>query len=199
MDNIANPLTKGLRRELVRESSKGIELHNELLCVQNRVDVNEISRLKARHSVPCLKRNLCLFSIPHRQVVESGCTTALDVVPWETDGESVLRESCLARFLKETTPQVEPPAEGQSSNAQAVQAVEAWKHSDFLCHNYVTIDKKVVVFGVAYNNKEKKKVVIGSDDSSDLEEYLGMFDETDQEEDLGEDDTDQDDSDDWWV
>ncbi|GKE14549.1 pol polyprotein, partial [Tanacetum coccineum] len=25
----------------------------------------------------------------------------------------------------------------QSSNAQAVQAVEAWKHSDFLCHNYV--------------------------------------------------------------
>ncbi|GJV39147.1 hypothetical protein Tco_1417587 [Tanacetum coccineum] len=26
--------------------------------------------------------------------VESGCTTALDVVPWETNGESVLRESC---------------------------------------------------------------------------------------------------------
>ncbi|GJZ97134.1 pol polyprotein [Tanacetum coccineum] len=43
----------------------------------------------------------------------------------------------LTRFLKETAPQVEPPVEGQSSNAQAVQAVEAWKHSDFLCHNYV--------------------------------------------------------------
>ncbi|GKE96498.1 hypothetical protein Tco_1581353 [Tanacetum coccineum] len=43
----------------------------------------------------------------------------------------------LALFLKETVPQVEPPAEGQSSNAQVVQAVEAWKHSDFLCHNYV--------------------------------------------------------------
>nr|GEV48932.1 zinc finger, CCHC-type [Tanacetum cinerariifolium] len=42
-----------------------------------------------------------------------------------------------ARFLKETIPQVEPLAEGQSSNAQAVQAVEAWKHSNFLCHNYV--------------------------------------------------------------
>ncbi|GKE30579.1 hypothetical protein Tco_1445963, partial [Tanacetum coccineum] len=40
----------------------------------------------------------------------------------------------LARFLKETVPQVEPPAEGQSANAQAV---EAWKYSDFLCHNYV--------------------------------------------------------------
>ncbi|GJR53624.1 hypothetical protein Tco_1404145, partial [Tanacetum coccineum] len=43
----------------------------------------------------------------------------------------------LARFLKETAPQVKPPKEGQSSNAQAVQAVEAWKHSDFLCRNYV--------------------------------------------------------------
>nr|GEZ41196.1 hypothetical protein [Tanacetum cinerariifolium] len=43
----------------------------------------------------------------------------------------------LARFLKETVPQVEPSAKRQSSNAQAVQAVEAWKHSDFLCHNCV--------------------------------------------------------------
>ncbi|GKC17486.1 zinc finger, CCHC-type containing protein, partial [Tanacetum coccineum] len=134
-----------------------------------------------------LVRNPCKY-------VRSGCTTALNVVPWETDGESVLREAMtntqtpphattvviptgapatntvanhaerpekfngqnfkrwqqkmffylttlgLARFLKETVPQVEPPAEGQSSNAQAVQAVEAWKHSDFLCHNYVLND-----------------------------------------------------------
>ncbi|GJV33868.1 hypothetical protein Tco_1394268 [Tanacetum coccineum] len=43
----------------------------------------------------------------------------------------------LARFLKETVSQVEPSTEGQSSNAQVVQVVEAWKHSDFLCHNYV--------------------------------------------------------------
>nr|GEU60637.1 hypothetical protein [Tanacetum cinerariifolium] len=43
----------------------------------------------------------------------------------------------LARFLKETAPQVEPPKEGQPFNAQVVQAVKAWKHSDFLCHNYV--------------------------------------------------------------
>ncbi|GJT99127.1 hypothetical protein Tco_1094645 [Tanacetum coccineum] len=50
----------------------------------------------------------------------------------------------LARFLKETVPQVEPPAEGQSSNAQAVQAVEAWKHSDFLCHNYVLNEDELV-------------------------------------------------------
>ncbi|GJU01113.1 retrovirus-related pol polyprotein from transposon TNT 1-94 [Tanacetum coccineum] len=43
----------------------------------------------------------------------------------------------LARFLKETAPQVKPPMEGQSSNAQAMQDVEAWKQTDFLCHNYV--------------------------------------------------------------
>ncbi|GKC24992.1 hypothetical protein Tco_1027142 [Tanacetum coccineum] len=43
----------------------------------------------------------------------------------------------LARFLNETAPQVGPPNEGQPSNAQVVQAVEAWKHSDFLCHNYI--------------------------------------------------------------
>ncbi|GKE55430.1 pol polyprotein, partial [Tanacetum coccineum] len=43
----------------------------------------------------------------------------------------------LARFLNKTSPQVEPPKEGQLSNAQAVQAVKAWKHSDFLWHNYV--------------------------------------------------------------
>ncbi|GJS38065.1 hypothetical protein Tco_0536447 [Tanacetum coccineum] len=43
----------------------------------------------------------------------------------------------LARFLNETAPQVEPPKEGKLSNALAVQAVKAWKLSDFLCHNYV--------------------------------------------------------------
>ncbi|GJV30877.1 hypothetical protein Tco_1391277 [Tanacetum coccineum] len=32
---------------------------------------------------------------------------------------------------------VEPHKEGQPSNEQAVQAVKAWKHSDFLYHNYV--------------------------------------------------------------
>ncbi|GJX80542.1 hypothetical protein Tco_0328691 [Tanacetum coccineum] len=32
----------------------------------------------------------------------------------------------LAQFLKETAPQVEPPAEGQSSNAQVV----LWKHGN---------------------------------------------------------------------
>ncbi|GJT46913.1 hypothetical protein Tco_0955628 [Tanacetum coccineum] len=50
----------------------------------------------------------------------------------------------------------------------------------------------------AYERISDKKEFY-DEDSSDLEEYLGMFDETDQEEYLGEDDTDQDDSDDGWV
>ncbi|GKB30382.1 hypothetical protein Tco_0869783, partial [Tanacetum coccineum] len=40
--------------------------------------------------------------------------------------EDVLLSQNLARFLNETAPQVEPPKEGQPSNAQAVKA---WKHS----------------------------------------------------------------------
>ncbi|GKE06784.1 F-box domain containing protein [Tanacetum coccineum] len=56
---------------------------------------------------------------------------------WQQEMFFYLTTLGLARFLKETAPQVEPPAEGQSSDAQAMQAVEAWKHPDFLCHNYV--------------------------------------------------------------
>ncbi|GJZ03993.1 hypothetical protein Tco_0537268 [Tanacetum coccineum] len=37
---------------------------------------------------------------------------------------------------------VEPPTEGQPSNAQVVQAVEAWKHLEFLCHNYESLERK---------------------------------------------------------
>ncbi|GKD52691.1 RNA-directed DNA polymerase, eukaryota [Tanacetum coccineum] len=66
-DNIADPFTKGLSRELVSKSSKGMG---------NLVDWRSQDLGK---------------------YVRSGCTTALDVVPWETDGESVLREACLTR------------------------------------------------------------------------------------------------------
>ncbi|GJY52707.1 hypothetical protein Tco_0443554, partial [Tanacetum coccineum] len=129
-----------------------------------------------------IAHSVCLLLLPYSvcKFVRPGCTTDLNVVPWETDGESVLREVImtidtnvtapvnvtgapvintvanhpekpkkfnghnfkrwqqkmffylttlnLARFLNETAPQVEPPKEGQPSNAQAVQAMEAWKH-----------------------------------------------------------------------
>ncbi|GJT67865.1 hypothetical protein Tco_1019345 [Tanacetum coccineum] len=44
----------------------------------------------------------------------------------------------LAWFLNETAPQWKPTeVRSVPPNAQVVQDVEAWKHSDFLCHNYV--------------------------------------------------------------
>ncbi|GJT59289.1 hypothetical protein Tco_1002822 [Tanacetum coccineum] len=113
----------------------------EPVYVQNRVSVNEISSLK-EGKLEWRKMVKCKY-------VRSGCTTALNVVPWETDGESVLREACLTRasfhdlllfsylsfivsvFCFYPIRKVKPP------NAQVVQDVEAWKHSDFLCHNYV--------------------------------------------------------------
>nr|GEU48642.1 hypothetical protein [Tanacetum cinerariifolium] len=61
-------------------------------------------------------------------------------------------------FLKETIPQVEPPVEGQSSNAQAVQAVEAWKHSDFLCHNYVPNGLIDHLYNVYYKTTTAKEL-----------------------------------------
>ncbi|GKB80231.1 retrovirus-related pol polyprotein from transposon TNT 1-94 [Tanacetum coccineum] len=89
----------------------------------------------------------------------------------------------LARFLNETAPQVEPPKEGKLSNAQAVQAVEAWKHSDFLCHNYVlnglvdsfkdeAIDKFVLYKTEVENQLGKKIKVVRSDRGG---EYVAPF------------------------
>ncbi|GJX48730.1 hypothetical protein Tco_0273920 [Tanacetum coccineum] len=65
--------------------------HSEVepVYVQNRVSVNEISSLK-EGKLEWRKMVKCKY-------VRSGCTTALNVVPWETDGESVLREACLTR------------------------------------------------------------------------------------------------------
>ncbi|GJU76570.1 hypothetical protein Tco_1273640 [Tanacetum coccineum] len=37
------------------------ELRNEPIRVQNEVDVNEISRLKVRHSIPYLKKEIVYF------------------------------------------------------------------------------------------------------------------------------------------
>ncbi|GKC45587.1 pol polyprotein [Tanacetum coccineum] len=51
---------------------------------------------------------------------------------------------------------VEPPAKGQPSNAQAVQAVEAWKHSDFLCHNYVLNGLVDSLYNVYYKTMTAK-------------------------------------------
>ena len=64
----------------------------------------------------------------------------------------------LARCLKENPPHVEPPAEGQPSNQQAVQALDAWKHSDFLCHNYVLNGLADSLYNVYCKTKTAKEL-----------------------------------------
>ena len=64
----------------------------------------------------------------------------------------------LARFLKENPPHVEPPKEGQSSNQQAVQALEAWQHSEFLCHNYVLNGLANSLYNVYCKTKDAKEL-----------------------------------------
>ncbi|GJU03186.1 phloem protein 2-like protein [Tanacetum coccineum] len=55
-------------------------------------------------------------------------------------------------------PIVEPPKEGQLSNAQAVQAVKAWKHSDFLWHNYVLNGLVDSLYNVYYKTMTAKEL-----------------------------------------
>ncbi|GKC69397.1 hypothetical protein Tco_1115280 [Tanacetum coccineum] len=70
----------------------------------------------------------------------------------------------LARFLKEIVPQVEPPAEGQSSNAQAVQATTTAKELwESLERKYKTEDAGTKKFVVArfldYKMVDSKNVI----------------------------------------
>ncbi|XP_076930458.1 uncharacterized protein LOC143595291 [Bidens hawaiensis] len=59
----------------------------------------------------------------------------------------------LARFLTESAPQ---PAEGEE-DAQAVSAVDAWKHSEFLCRNYVLNGLVDALYNVYCSNKIAKE------------------------------------------
>nr|GEW19255.1 hypothetical protein [Tanacetum cinerariifolium] len=109
-DKIADLFTKGLSREALRSPQR--VLHNELKYVQIRVKMNGISCLKMRHvehkvweleTIPHRPKREMDFHLFYRsetldhlrnfsgQIVKSGCTTALDVVPWETDGKSVFK------------------------------------------------------------------------------------------------------------
>ncbi|GJR76169.1 retrovirus-related pol polyprotein from transposon TNT 1-94 [Tanacetum coccineum] len=116
------------------------ELRNELKYVQSEVKINKISCLKVRH----VENKIWELELSH--IAQKGKMTNTQTPPpttivVNTTGapvtNTVANHAKRPEKFNETVPQVEPPAEGQSSNAQAVQAVEAWKHLDFLCHNYV--------------------------------------------------------------
>ncbi|KAJ0825653.1 hypothetical protein HanRHA438_Chr17g0805561 [Helianthus annuus] len=60
----------------------------------------------------------------------------------------------LARFLTETVPQ---PVKGET-DAQALSAVEAWKHSDFICRGYVLNGLSDALYNVYYNIKTSEEL-----------------------------------------
>ena len=60
----------------------------------------------------------------------------------------------LARFLTEEAPQI-PDGVG---NVQVVSALDAWKHSDFLCRNYVLNGLVDSLYNVYYVTKTAKKL-----------------------------------------
>ncbi|GJZ45219.1 hypothetical protein Tco_0592815 [Tanacetum coccineum] len=95
MDNIADPLTKGLRRELVSESSEGIGLKPQKSLYEGKPNPTDWrSQYMGSIGQPnCINQG--------KQFVNSGSTPALAVVPWETTviivHGIVLREACLTR------------------------------------------------------------------------------------------------------
>ncbi|GJS73334.1 pol polyprotein [Tanacetum coccineum] len=119
------------------------ELRNELKYVQNGININEISCLKVRMTnetnvtAPVNVTGAPVTNTVANHAEKPEKFNGQNFKRWQQKMFFYLTTLNLARFLNETAPQVEPPAEGQPSNAQAVQAVEAWRHSDFLCHNYV--------------------------------------------------------------
>ncbi|KAI3728850.1 hypothetical protein L6452_17494 [Arctium lappa] len=60
----------------------------------------------------------------------------------------------LARFLTETAPQIG----GGEADAQSVNAVEAWKHSEFLCCNYVLNGLAGPLYNVYYKVTTAKEL-----------------------------------------
>ena len=72
---------------------------------------------------------------------------------WQQNMLFYLTTLNLARFLTEEAPQI-PDGVG---NVQAVSALDAWKHSDFLCRNYVLnglVDSLYNVYCVTKTTKE---------------------------------------------
>ncbi|GJW38281.1 retrotransposon protein, putative, ty1-copia subclass [Tanacetum coccineum] len=123
---------------IIDEDYCSIECKVEPVYVQNRVSVNEISSLK-EGKLEWRKMVKCKY-------VRSGCTTALDVVPWETDGESVLRESCSTRASMTNTQT--PPTVVNTTGAPVTNAVanHAEKPEKFNGQNFKRWQQKMFFY-----------------------------------------------------
>ena len=72
-----------------------------------------------------------LVSVSHGEKPEK--FNGLNFKRWQQKMLFYLTTLNLARFLIEDAPKVED----DETNVQVIQAADAWKHSDFLCRNYV--------------------------------------------------------------
>ena len=95
-----------------------------------------------------------LINLPINHAEKPENFSGLHFKRWQQKMFFYLTTLNLARFLTEEAPQI---AEGTAGDVQTVSAVEAWKHSDFLCRNYVLnglVDSLYNVYCVTKTAKE---------------------------------------------
>ncbi|GKA42182.1 hypothetical protein Tco_0734842 [Tanacetum coccineum] len=174
MDNIADPLMKGLSRELVRESSKGIRLKplKEKEFLKKTLPIlMEIPRSRCFRQIsihvgdwwkPDTELNVTGFCDASWQSDKDD--TKSQMTEYMAASEAAMEAVWIRKFVGDlrVMPSIKKPIDMYCDNSaaiifandsgvmkgarhflrryhyvRAVQDVEAWKHSDFLCHNYV--------------------------------------------------------------
>ncbi|XP_022841879.1 uncharacterized protein LOC111365553 [Olea europaea var. sylvestris] len=76
----------------------------------------------------------------------------VDFKRWQQKMLFYLSTLNLAKFLKETAPTVQE----RENNRESIIALDTWKHSDFLCKNYILNGFDNTLYGV-YSSKESAK------------------------------------------
>ncbi|GJT19858.1 retrovirus-related pol polyprotein from transposon TNT 1-94 [Tanacetum coccineum] len=111
-----------------------------------------------------------------------GCTTALDGVPWETDGEFVLRESCSheASMTNTQTPPTVVNTTGAPVIPLPAQMCKLWKHGNiqffFVVHNYVLIGLIDPLYNVLLKDSTAKEYGrIGTTSSRSLHSFATRY------------------------
>ena len=71
---------------------------------------------------------------------------------WQQNMIFYLTTLNLARFLTEDAPQLKE----DEHDIQVISAIKAWKHSDFLCRNYVLNELTDTLYNVYYTKSSTK-------------------------------------------
>ncbi|GJU27873.1 retrotransposon protein, putative, ty1-copia subclass [Tanacetum coccineum] len=134
VEELARPMgrdkAKGLKKKGVGSSGSSSSMNDKALT---RLMVSELAMHNKRSMAMKEEERLAYLEM---MAIDTNMTAPVNKMFFS------LTTLNLARFLNKTAPQVEPPTEGQPSNAQALQDMEAWRHLDFLCHNYESLERK---------------------------------------------------------